>query len=381
MTALAQYARLEAPARYFDGRSAAPRAVVVSFGDRSLVIMDYEGVALAHWPLARLRSVAPPGALVTQLAPDADSAERLVLEEPEMIAAIEAVSPALHRREADRRGTGRALIWGVGAIAAVVVMVVAILPALAGQLAVMIPPERERRIGDAVAEQVRQMVGIGAESAPGYCRAPAGVAALDRMTARLEEVAPAPYPLRVSVIDHPMVNALAAPGGRILIFRGLIEGADSPEEVAGVLAHEIGHVLTRDPTVGVLRAAGTAGILGLLVGDVFGASIMVAASETVLNASYQRDVEARADRAAYRILSDAGLPTEPLAGFFARLAERYGEARGVLRYISSHPALGDRAAEAAEAGAVTGTFRPVLDDQQWVALRGICRETAESPRV
>ena len=65
------------------------------------------------------------------------------------------------------------------------------------------------------------------------------------MVARLDADARLPYPLRVSVLDHGMANALAVPGGRILIFRGLLEAADNPEEVAGVLAHEIGHVAAR----------------------------------------------------------------------------------------------------------------------------------------
>ena len=56
MTALARYARLEAEARYFDGRSARPRDVIVGFGKRTLVIYDHEDRVLAHWPLASLRA-------------------------------------------------------------------------------------------------------------------------------------------------------------------------------------------------------------------------------------------------------------------------------------------------------------------------------------
>ena len=381
VTALAQYARLEAPARYFDGVSAAPVPVVVSFGARSLVIMDHDGAARAHWPLARLRAVSARGDRQAQIAPEGESAERLALEDREMIAAVEAVCPRLYAREADRRGGGRAALWGVAALAAVVVMVVAILPALAGQLAALIPPERERQIGTAVVRQVRGLLEATGSGAPGFCSAPAGIAALEGMTLRLEETVVLPYPLAVSVIDHPMVNAFAAPGGRIVLFRGLIETAETPEEVAGVLAHEMGHVLARDPTVGVLRTAGTAGIFGLLVGDVLGASVVVATSELMLNAHYQREAEMRADRTALTILDRAGLPSDPLAGFFARMAREHGDARGVLRYFASHPALDDRAEAAAAADdGREAAFRPVLSDQDWVALGGICRETAEAPR-
>lgn len=381
MTALAQYARLEAPGRYFDGCSAQPVPVVVSFGERSLVILTYEGEAIAHWPLATLRAISARREAVAQFAPAPDSEERLMLEDREMVAAIEAVCPRLYRRETDRRGGGRAVFWAFGAVGAVVGLVLWILPALATQLAPLIPPEREQRIGDAVVSQIQSVLNAAGDTVPGFCRAPEGVAALDRMTERLEAEVDLPYPLRVSVLDHGMVNAFAAPGGRVVLFRGLIDRAESPEEVAGVLAHEIGHVVTRDPTVGVLRTAGTAGILGLMVGDVLGAGVLVGVTELMLNADYRREVEARADRTAYAILADAGLPTDPFAGFFRRLADRHGDTRGVLRYFSSHPALEDRARAAAAADDGRPTrYTPVLPDQGWVALRGICRDTEEDAR-
>ncbi|MEM6906313.1 MAG: M48 family metallopeptidase, partial [Pseudomonadota bacterium] len=162
-------------------------------------------------------------------------------------------------------------------------------------------------------------------------------------------------------------------GGRVILFRGLIEEAETPEDVAGVLAHEIGHVAYRDPTVGALRAAGTAGILGLMLGDVFGGAVIVAAADAVINARYQQDVETRADETAYRLLTEAGLPTGPFADFFARLAEEHGERPGFMRYFASHPELAGRAERAAAADQIgDGEYRPVLTDRDWLALRAIC---------
>ncbi|MEM9146871.1 MAG: M48 family metallopeptidase [Pseudomonadota bacterium] len=379
-TALDRYARLEAEGRYFDGESALPRQVMVSFGERSLVLMGFDGIAIAHWPLASLSAVGGAGDRTLQITPDVQSEERLVIEDLDMIRAIEAVCPELHRRPADRRGIARALVWGGLGVGAVVVMVFIIIPRLAEPLAQMLPPEREAQLGDAVVDQLRLVLGgLEEESAPGFCAEPDGALALEAMTDRLRAVTELPYPLRVSVLDHPMVNAFAVPGGRVVLFRGLIEEATSPEEVAGVLAHEIGHVIHRDPTVGVLRSAGRAGILGLLVGDVFGAAVVVAATEAVMNASYQRDVEARADEEALAILARAELPSTPFSAFFQRLAEQHGDL-GVMQYLSSHPALKDRA-ERAEAGdSLAGlTFTPVLNDGQWLALRQICGETSDDP--
>ena len=382
MTALERYAKLEAEARYFDGQSAEPRPVIVSFGERSLVVMGFDETVLAHWPLASLRALGRKGDSAAQLVPHRDSDERLVITDREMLDAIAQVCPDLYHKPVDRRRVRHAFAWAGGAVAALALMILVLIPTLAGQLALLIPPEREQQLGDAVVEQLKGMLSyIGKGERPAICDSPSGVAALETMTDRLANDLGLPYPLRVAVLDHGMVNAVALPGGRILLFRGLIEEASAPEEVAGVLAHEIGHVIHRDPTRMALRAAGTAGIIGLVLGDVFGASIVVVATDAVLNASYAREAEAKADEAAHELLAEAGLPTKPFARFFEKMRQKHGESEGVFKLLSSHPGLGERAERAAEADEIgDGPFEPVLDDQQWVALRGICQNGLPSVR-
>ena len=375
MTALAKYAKLEAEARYFDGLSAQPRDVVICFGERSLVIMEFDETVLAHWPLASLRAVGLRRDSAVQLVPHGDSDERLVLSDRWMLSAIGEVCPGLYHRAVDRRGVRRAFLWAGAAAASLALIVFVLVPALAGRLALLIPPEREQQLGDAVVEQLQTVLAaLSGGDRPGICDMPSGVEALARMAARLNADPRLPYPLRVGVLDHGALNAIALPGGRILLFRGLLEAADNPEEVAGVLAHEIGHVVSRDPTREALRAAGTAGILGLLLGDVFGAGIVVIATDAVLNASYQRDAEIRADETAYSLLADAGLPSRPFADFFDTVREKYGDTEGILKLIASHPGLEGRAERAAAADHIgEGTYEPALSDQDWVALRGICQ--------
>lgn len=381
MTALAKYAKLEAEARYFDGESAQPNDVVLAFGERSLVIMTTAGTPIAHWPLASLRAMGQRKDSAAQLVPHRDSDERLVLQDREMLAAINAVCPDLHHRPVDRRGVRRAFLWAGGAVAALTLIVFVLVPALAGRLAQLIPPDREQQLGDAVVDQLQTILSVVGDERPELCETSAGDEALKHMVARLEQGLSLPYPLRVSVLDHGMVNAIAVPGGRILIFRGLLEMSENPEEVAGVLAHEIGHVVYHDPTQQALRAAGTAGILGLLLGDVFGASIAVVATDAILNASYQRDAETRADETAYALLAGAKLPSGPFAKFFTKMKKKYGDTDGLLKLIASHPGLAGRAQRAADADKIgDGPYEPAVDDQDWVALRGICQGGLPSVR-
>ncbi len=374
MTALEKYAKLEATARYFDGEFASPRDVVVCFGERSLVITALNDVALAHWPLASLRAIGARGDRAVQLVPGESSDERLVIEDAEMLAAIRQVCPGLYHRKVDRRRVRSAFFWSGAAIASVLTIVFVLVPALAGQLAQMIPPEREQQLGDAVVDQIRTIFEWTSGEAPEMCDSANGLAALNRMGDRLTAGLDLPYPLRLGVINLDMINAVAVPGGRILVFKGLLSAADSPEEVAGVLAHEIGHVAHRDPTREALRAAGTTGVLGLMLGDVFGAGLVVVMTDAILNASYQRDAEERADETAYELLGDAGLPSTPFAGFFEKVRKKYGDGEGVLKLISSHPGLAERAERAAAADRIGDRpFDPVLDDRDWIALKGICQ--------
>lgn len=373
MTALSDYEKLEAIARYFDGHSAQPTEVALSFGGRSLVVVGMDDRAIAHWPLATLRSLGDPAETIVQLVPDPASDERVVLEDREMIKAITHVCPNLYHREVDKPGLRRAAVWGIGALASVALILLVLIPTLADQLAEYVPPEREQALGDAVADQLGDLLASPANGRPTICTETSGTAALTLMVRRVSAKADLPYPLKVNVLNSSVVNAFTLPGGRILIFRGLIDEAGSPEEVAGVLAHEIGHVVNRDPTRGVLRAAGTAGIIGLLLGDIFGATVLAAASDAVLNASHQREAETRADELAYDLMGEAGLPASALADFFTKLQEQHGESTGPLKYLASHPVLSGRAERAIAADRIgNGTFVPVLSDRDWLALGNIC---------
>ena len=373
MTALAQYERLEAPARYFDGETARARGVIVKFGDASLIVVNYDDLPITHWSLAGVRDLSQKGGGLT-LTPDFDSDERLVIEDPDMVEAIRKVCPDLRSgRQISARSWRKIGFWAAAAIGSVYLIMFHIVPSLADQMATLIPPEAEIAMGEEMVAQFAEL--LTEDDEPRFCSTPAGDAALATMTARFEGGAGAHVPLTVRVFDHEMINAFALPGGQIVLFNGLLQEADGPEEVAGVLAHEIGHVVALDPTRLTLRSAGTAGLLGLILGDFTGATVTVALSEALLRSGYQREAEAQADVFATDLLSGQGLPTGPFAGFFDKLREKVGDTPELLTHLSTHPDLAGRAAAARARDIIGGrTFQPTLSDQQWVALKNICGE-------
>jgi predicted Zn-dependent protease len=196
------------------------------------------------------------------------------------------------------------------------------------------------------------------------------------MRARLNADKDLPYPAEITVLDHELVNAFALPGGRVVVFRGLLEAAENPNEVAAVLAHELGHVVNRDPTRDALRLAGSIGVLGLMFGDFAGGTVVLVLANELINASYSQRAEAGADDYAHHLLTEADLPPAALGTFFTRLKDQYGDAEGIAAHFSTHPQMTARieAAMAAqeEAERVGHTGAPALDDRQWQALRSIC---------
>jgi Zn-dependent protease with chaperone function len=150
------------------------------------------------------------------------------------------------------------------------------------------------------------------------------------------------YPFEIHVIESPEVNAFALPGGQIFLLTGLVKKAQSPEEVAGVLAHEMQHVLHRHVVRRTVQEMG----LGLWINVLFGHgtfSGLAHQAGKVLDLSYSRGQESQADLDGARLLARANLPVKPLEVFFSRLAQEQGTAGGkAMVFISDHPASLDR---------------------------------------
>jgi predicted Zn-dependent protease len=179
-------------------------------------------------------------------------------------------------------------------------------------------------------------------------------------------------------MDAPLVNAFAAPGGIIVDFRGLLERTDSAEELAGVLAHEIQHVLHRDATRAILRQASTGILLAALVGDVSGVMALgIEGARTLGDLRHSREAEHEADRDGMRMLHEAAVDPEGMLAFFRTIRRLEGDAPGVTRYLSTHPTPADRL-EALAALASAGPRERVklLPGYDWEDVKKICPSTA-----
>ena len=334
-----------------------------------------------YWPLWAIRALSDQARedqmILTLVADEAlDSSlittARLTVDEPEMMTILSRLCPNLRKKDL-ARGTGRKVVtWVGGAVAALALMIFVILPAMANTLAGYIPIEREVAWGKTVVRGMERFLG-GSEAGELVCTNAEGVAALDAMTRRLTEGQDLNYELTIAVFDHKTVNAFAAPGGHVVILRGLIDKADSPDEVAAVLGHEIGHVESRDVTRNMLRSAGSAGLLSLVLGDFAGGGAAVLIAEWTLNASYTREAEAEADVFALEMLDASGTDASGMADFFDKIAELQERGGSLPGFLASHPDTHARAHAARDFAAQQGYgTTPILTKREWAALQNIC---------
>ncbi|MGH6923335.1 MAG: M48 family metallopeptidase [Propylenella sp.] len=348
---------------FFDGASAKRRAVRLSFDTDGLNIVE-DGKPLAFWRFADLRLAdAPKGAPLRISAVSAPELARLEIRDAGLAKAIALRCPDLKRRRLTGEvSTRRILFWSAAAAISLVLTVVYLVPAFADRLAPLVPIPLERRIGDAVDRQVRAV--IGGET----CGGENGAAALARLQEELAAAADLPMPIEIAVLSSSTPNAVALPGGRVYLFEGLLKLAENPDEVAGVLAHELGHVASRDGLRKLLQTSGSAFLLGLLFGDVTGGGVIVFGAQVLIDSRYSRQAETAADDFAADLMLALGRPPAALGAILDRLGAGIGNA---LAFISSHPVTAERM-RVLEARKQPATGAPLLSAAEWTALKAIC---------
>lgn len=259
--------------------------------------------------------------------------------------------PARYGRWIDRLGLWRAAALFT-AVAAVAVFIVVSAPAW---IAPFIPQSWENRLGDA-------MVG---DFGGRLCETPASKAALARLQQQLGKDVPV---RQIGIANIGMINAVALPGGRILIFSDLISEAKSPDELAGVLAHEIGHVRHRDTLTALVRQLGLSIVMGGFNGQIGGAV------NGMLAMSYSRGAESAADDYSINALRSADISPLPTAAFFDKLSKMSGgdALERSMSWMASHPVSAERGAAFARSAVKGRAYKASLTSAEWRAIVDAC---------
>jgi Zn-dependent protease with chaperone function len=151
------------------------------------------------------------------------------------------------------------------------------------------------------------------------------------------------FDFQLHVVEDEQINAFAMPGGQMIVNTGLLKHADGPDEVAGVLAHEVQHVIQRHSIRNIYAQLRWQMALAVLVGD--GSSLhgtLMSSGVALAGLSYDRGMESEADREGVLLLQKVNLPDHGMVSFFKKLEKQQGTGEKYLKYISTHPSSADR---------------------------------------
>ena len=200
-------------------------------------------------------------------------------------------------------------------------------------------------------------------------RDPTATRYVDAIVQRVADEAKGPrFNYQVKIVDSKEINAFALPGGFVYVNRGLISAVRNEDELAGVLAHEIAHVVERHGTENATKAYGAQAGAGILAQVLLGRNRRIGLPQQIigslgLNAAFMkfsRDAENEADRVGAEMMSRAGYDPMAMADFFDLLqAQKRSNPNAVSQFFSSHPSPANRAANlrryASQLGGGTGT--------------------------
>jgi predicted Zn-dependent protease len=159
----------------------------------------------------------------------------------------------------------------------------------------------------------------------------------------------------------------------VVIFHGLLERTRTPEELAGVMAHELQHVLLRHTTRAVIQDVGTGLLLMALTGDMTGPlAYGLETARALGELRYSRRAEAEADREGMKMLLAARVDPAGMIAFFETIRKEEGTQPEALKYLSSHPMPAERIARLKALTATAGPAEPVLPGEDWPALTKRC---------
>ncbi len=369
---------------YLDGRSAARQTVSIRPMREALHFTTTDDQTHI-WLYSAIRQTqgAYAGSPV-RFEYGAEISEALVVPNPEFLTALHNISPELtgHLHDPSRRHVRlkRTIVAAIGTLVVGAFLYLWGIPALAGVVTRLVPVTWEQRLGAAVATQV----------APKTlrCTDPPRLAVIRNLVTTLSAaVQDDPYSVDVIVVDRPHINALAVPAGPIVIYRGLLEKTARPEQLAGVLAHELQHIHLHHTTRALIEHASTSLLLSAVTGEFSeSAPYGLEAAHVMGLLQYSRAHEREADTEGMRLLALAGFDPIGMVEFFEVLQKNAPGAPDLLEYMSTHPStetrieyLKDLAHSLARTPA--STEARIASSADWKEIRSLCQTRPPRPEI
>lgn len=276
------------------------------------------------------------------------------------------LGPALDQMRAQSRlGDQRALrMWGIAIVATLVLLVGGYFGIRqAGRAAIdLLPHSADEQVGK---------LAMGAMNLEGeVVTDPLLKSAVRSIVDRLSKSDTDGFRFDVRIVDASIVNAFALPGGQIVVYTGLLRAAKTPEQVAGVLAHEMAHVTRRHGMQRIAQSVGVIALVQLLAGDVSGlAAVGVELVRDGAINSYSREQESDADTDGVERMRGARLDPRALAEFFEVLKSRELGLPSMAAWLGTHPDLAERIANVRKQSVHFDTRRARAFEFNWAEVQ------------
>ena len=229
----------------------------------------------------------------------------------------------------------------------------------------LISIEEEWQLGQQLSQEIEKQIRLNND--------PAVNAYVRQMGQRIvASTSSANLPWNFHVVDDPAINAFAIPGGHVYVNTGLIQNSDNASELAGVMAHEISHVLARHSTEQISRQYGLSILAGVVLGQNPGQLAQIAAQivGTGAMARFSREAEREADELGIRAMYEAGYDPNGMATMFEELLEhRQGSPGRVEQFFSTHPLTEERIRESRNRAAQLKGKNVVTDEPEFQNIK------------
>lgn len=357
---------------YFDGEIARDHAVSLRRDGSSLEFQGH-GVPLTTWSISGLHPIDPPTpGQPFRITHDQKPGARLILRDQAFIDDLVAQNSHL-KGGYSWRHLGQVLGWTAGGLAALGLFGYFAMTILPQQVAGLLPQSWRNNMGTQV---VGSLVGTAKR-----CETPGSQSATSAMLSALAESGVDLPPVSIEIYDLSLVNAFAAPGGRIILTRGLINEATDADELTGVLAHELGHVYHLHPEAQLVRFAGLQIIISAFSGG-GGGDLVTNAAGLVAILRYTRAAEAEADGFARDVMGKAKVDPIGLKHFFEKIMKMEGATPTdtkknasaldkIGNVFSTHPGTEDRIKEIQPLPPGVTPVK-IMTDEQFKALKTAC---------
>lgn len=175
--------------------------------------------------------------------------------------------------------------------------------------------------------------------------------------------------IKVHILENQEVNAFALPNGHLVIYSGLLSNSENPEELSGVICHEIAHIQLNHVTKKLVKEVGISALISMTTGNNGSVIIRETAGE-LSSLAFDRSMEKEADIKAIDYLIKAKINPEPFANFLYKLSDEENETTKYLNWLSTHPDSKDRATYIINYSKnKKTTYEVVLSDEDWNKLK------------